>query len=225
MFISVAHNYMETIDKDYSLVNEYFNNIYQKELSTTTKQQIKKVHKQIWILLIWKNTLKIEHLLYDDILQDMLSIIKTIPLKDVKIINFLIRNISEDFIRLYSFKHQLGMSDSTQPAKIFDTIYSNTNNDFIHKNFRDIHNIYKQTCSYVHSAKLANSIYQCLKDYEGTSNDSIIDKLILNLLQLIKKINNILLVNYKTEFEKINLDYQSIIRDFMEKKDLKEFGY
>ena len=225
MFISVAHNYMEIIDKDYLSVNEYFNNLYQRELSIKTKQQIKKVHKQIWILLIWKNTLKIEYLLYDDILQDMLSIIKTIPLKDVKIINFLIRNISENFIRVYSFKHHLDISDSTQPAKIFSTIYSNIKNDFEHENFRDIHNIYKQTCSYVHSAKLANSIYRCLKDYEGNVNDSIIDKLICDLLHLIKKINNILLINHKSNFEKINLDYQSIIRDFMDKKDLKVFGY
>ena len=72
---------------------------------------------------------------------------------------------------------------------------------------------------------MANNIYQCLKDYEGNENNNIIEKLISNLMQLIKFINNIFLIKYKSEFEKANLEHQSFIRDFMTKDDLKVFGY
>ena len=225
MFITLAHDYEKFINDDFAKVNNYLDSIYAKPLPKKTKIQIKKVHKQMWVLVIWKNISKINHIYFADILQDMLSIIRTIPLKDVKIINFLIRNITEDFIRLYCCQYGSNIANTRQPNQLFDIIFSKTTDDFLHKNFNSIKNIYKEACQYVHSAKMANNIYQCLKDYEGNENDSIIEKLISNLMQLIKFINNIFLIKYKSTFEKASLESQSFIRDFMNKDDLKVFGY
>lgn len=225
MFITLAHDYEKFINDDFAKVDNYLDSIYTEPLPKEIKIQIKRVHKQLWVLVIWKNISKINIIYFADILQDMLSIIRTIPLKDVKIINFLIRNITEDFLRLYCINYDSQIANTKQPNQLFDIIFSKTTDDFLHKNLNGIKIIYKEACQYVHSAKMANNIYQCLKDYEGNENNDIIEKLISNLMQLIKFINNIFLIKYKSEFEKANLEHQSFIRDFMTKDDLKVFGY
>lgn len=223
MFTPIG-NYMEPVNNDFINLINYLEKYYKKKLSDKKKQILKMVHKHVWITMIWKEKLLNTHNEYiNDMILDLFSIIHSCVIGDLKVINFLIRNLIEDFIK-YCKIYYNEIDCMSMPRDIFSIIFSKTkNDDFIHNNYSIIKSIYSDMCLTVHSANIDSfKICDSLIKYDKLYADDEILNDIEKLDKVFRAMNNINCVKQIKKFVSINIDIQSIVRDYMKSSDIDE---
>lgn len=190
------------VRKDFESVNIFIKSIeYSDLISDDVELYLKKIHKIAYSICKWKVFLDEKYHDYsiDEIFSDFIEIIYIVPLKDIKILMFLIRNIIDNFRRL--IKNTIGISGND-----FDAFINNMNSKSEGKEYKKsiatVSRLYKETSNYIHSTfENKCSLIDGIKNFE-VKDKSKIEKIIDDICELGKSINFIFVLVYTDIFTK-----------------------
>lgn len=183
---------------------------------------LKHIHKISYSMCMWKAFLEISDyndnikLFVSEIFSTYIQIIYIMPLKDLKVIKFLERNIIDNFIKIMKIMNNI---DERETDIIFNKIIS-LNNDKEYKNMVIlIKSFYKKSSNYIHSTDKSNcSLIDSIKMYKQNSN-YILDETINELFKLGKYINFIFILTfsdiYSSHMNRVN---RSILMQSLDKR-------
>lgn len=202
------------IKEDFLKVEEEIKMIdYNVIINEKVTLNLKHIHKITYTMCIWKAFLSESK--YDEkikisiseIFSTYIQILYIIPLKDVKILKLLERNIIDNFIKIMKIRNKI---TERETEEVFDKIMS-LNGD---KEYTDsivlIKRFYKDSSNYVHSTNEENcSLIDGVKRYVTTGNSDL-DNIVTDLFRLGKCINYILILIfsdiYSQQMNRINRD-------------------
>lgn len=219
-----VNDYMRPLKKDFDNLIIYLEKYYNKNNSDQVRQSLRGIHKHIWMSIIWKKELiKQEDVFVNDIILNLLAIIHNCVIGDLKVINFLTRNIIEDYIK-HCKNYYAAIDVNSAPRDIFPIIFAEATGDtYIHSNFEIIKSTYTQLCTVVHSTNLDSAqVCCCLEAYDKFYTDEHINREVIKLDNVYRAINNINCAMNINAFKVMNIDSQCILRDYIRQDDLQE---
>jgi len=223
--LTPTEDYMKPIREDFSNLMIYLREMYNLELSQEYIIELKKIHKILWILIIWKKYLKNSNY-YNDIILNILSLIHVSVHKDINIMNFLLRKSIEDFLRFMEI-YVPNIRSISKVSDVFETIFEYSINDkYLHNNWEIIKSIYSGCCLTVHSNGVIETqdLCTCLKNYDEYYCDKDMQENASAWAKTINHFCNILILNDINLFKRIPLNDQAIIRDFLSRDNLREIS-
>ena len=152
-------------------------------------------------------------ILLDNILLNFCSLIHCVVLKDIKLINFIYRNIIESVIRYIT--NDITTRDLDQLFKQLTTYSSNVSSGtyLVQKHGGQLKHVYIKNCSYVHTdtSKIPSNLIN-LFDYQNNINDEKISHLMgdFNLL------NVAIITLFKVFYKELYLGLSSNCKDYVD---------
>lgn len=216
-----VHDFKKSLNDDYKRYLKYLKEKYPNRIDDKTRDSLKKLHKNLWLLHIVKETLEEENAYFQDVFSNILSLIHSTIIKDRKIINFLSRNTIESFIKFSKiFCDKIDVNNN--PREIFEEIFKTyKDNNYMHNKYQAIKSSYSLFCGVVHGRNIETSkMSKCLKEYENLFSSVQILKEIEEFNKIILNFIIIYFYNFPQKFNHLVGDSQYIIRDAIFRDDL-----
>ena len=217
-----TEDYMRPIREDFSNLLIYLKKLYNVEFGQEYVIELKKIHKILWVLIVWRRYLENNNY-FDDVILNVLSLIHVSVHKDLNIMNFLLRKSVEDFLRFMG-KHITEIRATIRVPDAFELAFENSRNDlFLHKNWEVLKSIYSDCCQTVHSNDVIENQIPCicLKNYDTYFSDNDMRTSTNEWTKTIKCFCNIIIIYDINLFKLIPLNDQAIIRDYLSTDDLQ----
>lgn len=196
-----------------NFLKKYYLNIDE----TNKKYFYTSINKYYTAMAIWNEKLAESNLdsnnekLFENILYDYCSIIKSVINNDIKVVNFLLRNIIESFIRYTTL--ELNTRDLEGLfAKISKDIENNKQKELVQTYVSQLKQVYTEACSYIHTDvdKINPDMFSLLQLQNGDTKQDMI-----KLCEKFTRINIgmlcIMKILYKETFDSIKEN----VRDYL----------